>query len=698
MIDSRQAKRIREHVIVHDTTYVALAFFLLSVCLIGSICDWKPASNTLLNPDSAFMLWAFKWWPHSLLSSHGPFLAPFFSPGYANLAWTTSVPALALLAAPITYFAGPVFAYNCIVTVALSANGVLAYSIARRLNCTSLAAIICSALFYFSSYTWAQLLGHLNLTVTAFALAIILITIRRYLSTIGRIKYIITAGLLLALQFGTSNEIYATLIAFGALGVLMLIAMTYASSCQRLASYQLASDVFLSILVSVALLTPYLLHMFSHPVSGLQSISSYVADPLNYVIPTISNWLMGHWFNDVSTRFIGNLTEQNAYLGLPVIILIGFVGGAFYRNRTNAFLFVMLLIVLVCSFGPRLTILGIPTIRLPWSVAEKLPLISEALPSRFGLYTSLLASILVARVISRFHHPAVLLIALAAVIFSLPNLDIYRATPVPKDSFFSSGAYRQVLPRNARVLVLPTYGFWGYQPDLWQEQANFYFDLTNGLAGKVPPGLDQFTWFYYGGTRPPNALYRFLQFLHVTGTQYILSDRGFEDPLSKLSAQLPFPQAIYGGVRVTTVSASTLSTLLDASGTKASRETCIDLADLAQYGFRYRGINPRSNRLIPRDVTNEAFIRKFGTPFPPDSPAANWTGKGYWLGFVGGHIAVGYSPVDTKIAAYLYSMFKDNSIQMFYPYPSVFIGQSSDAHSGQFLVLLQHDVGATICH
>ena len=697
MID-RLARRVRDHLIAHDTTCVTLAFFFLSVCLVGSICNWEPASSTLLNPDSAFALWAFKWWPHSLFSPQGPFHAPFFAPDYTNLAWTTATPALALLAAPITYSAGPVFAYNCITTVALSANGSLAYSIARRLNCTLPAAIICGVLFYFSSYTWAQLLGHLNLTVTAFALAVILITIRRYLSGIGRIKYIMAAGLLLALQFGTSNEIYATLIAFGVLGILTLIAISYAESGQRLASYQLALDVFLSILVSAALLIPYLLHIFSHPVSGLQAIASYVADPLNYVVPTTTNWLMGPWFSNISIKFIGNLTEQNAYLGLPVIILIFSGGAAFYRNRANAFLLVMLLIILVCSFGPRLTILGIPTIRLPWSIVERLPLIKEALPSRFGFYTSLLASILVGRIVSRFRHPAVLLIAVVAVLFSLPNLGIYRATPVPKDSFFSSGVYRQVLPRNAKVLVLPTYGFWGYQPDLWQAQANFYFDLTNGLAGKVPPALDQFAWFYYGGTRPPNAPYRFLQFLHITGTQYILGDKGSGDPLSKLSTQLPFPHAVYGSIRVTTVSASMLSALLDASEIKASRETCVALADLAQYGFRYRDINPRSSRLIPRDVANDAFIQKFGTPFPLDSPAANWTDKGYWLGLYEGHIAVGYSPVDTKIAAHLYSMFKDESIQMFYPYPSVFTGGSSATHSGQFLVLLQHDVGSSICH
>lgn len=651
-----------------------------------------------LGPDSAFFLWSIKWWPHSLLAAQGPFHAPFFSPEFANLAWTSSIPALALLAAPITYIAGPVLSYNCIITAALSANGVLGYLIARQLNCNSHASAICGILFYFSSYTWAHLLGHLNLTVTAFALGAILLTICRYRSTVSRFKYILAAGFLLGLQFGTSNEVYATLIVFGAVALLIMVAMTYADRRQRAAIYRLVSDVFLSILVSAVLLTPYLLQIFSHRVSGLQQISSYVADPLNYAIPTISNWLMGSWFQDVSTKFIGNLTEQNAYLGLPVIVLIAFAGGAFYKNRANGFLLILLLLILVCSFGPRLTILGIPTIRLPWSVAEKLPLLGEALPSRFGLYTSLLASILIARVVSRFNRPAVLLMALLAVLLSLPNLSIYRAAPVPRNSFFSSGAYRHVLPRHAKVLALPTYGFWGYQPALWQAQANFYFRLTNGLAGKVPSALDEFAWFYYGGTPPPNTLYRFLRFLQVTGTQYIISDVTSKDPLSRLSAQLPFPQAMYGSVRVTTISDSTLSSLLEAGEPRVSREICTTLAELAQYGFRYRAINPGSNTLVPHDVADEAFVREFGTPLPPNSPAENWTDRGYWLGLFGQHVAVGYSPVDGKSAAYLYSMLKDDSIQLFYPYPSTFTDQPHAERSGQFLVVLRRDVNPAICH
>jgi len=504
--------------------------------------------------------------------------------------------------------------------------------------------------------------------------------------------------LLLALQFGTSNEIYATLIVFGALALLIFLAMTYADRRQRIASYRLVLEVFLSILVSAVLLTPYLLQIFSHRVSGLQPVSSYVADPLNYAIPTASNWLMGPWFQDVSTKFIGNLAEQNAYLGVPVIVLIAFAGGGFYRNRANGFLLIMLLMVLVCSFGPRLTILGIPTIQLPWAIAEKFPLLGEALPSRFGLYASLLASILVARIVSQFRHPAAILMALLAVLLSLPNLGIYRAAPVPTYSFFSSGAYQHVLPKNAKVLVLPTYGFWGYQPALWQTQANFYFDLTNGLAGKVPSALDEFAWFYYGGTRPPNALYRFLRFLHVTGTQYVISDATSKDPLSRLSTQLPFPQVMYGDVRVTTISDSVLSSLLEVGETKALRETCTALTDLAQYGFRYRDVNPGSNTLVPYDVANDAFVREFGTPLPPDSPAGNWTDKGYWLGLFGQHVTVGYSPVDGKSAAYLYSMLKEDSVQLFYPYPSTFTGQPHRARSGQFLVVLRHDVNPTICH
>lgn len=666
---------------------VSLAFFLVSATLIGIMSNWRPGSNLFLGPDQVFSIWSLKWWPHSLLELHNPFHAPFFYPDGQNLAWTGAVPTLAILMAPITLWMGPVFAYNLINVLALSGNGILAYLIARDFECKKLPALISATLFYFSSYTWGQLLGHLNLCVTIFAVATIYLTARRVHRNIGRLKYICLIALLLALQFGVSNEVYATLIVFAAVAVALFVVLVGRSAFQD--AIDIAYEMVIGTLASVVLLTPYLYQIFAHHTTGLQDVSAYVADPLNYVIPTQTNWLLGNSFKPLSERFSGNITEQGAYLGLPILILLVIAGRGFYEKVLNRWLLALLIAVCICSLGSNLTIQGIPTVWLPWSWVQALPLIREALPARFSLYSSLLASILVGRILtgsSSFHLRIFAGLAVAAL---LPNLGMYRASAVPRDPFFADGTYSQVISRGSNVLILPTYGFDGYQPAFWQAESGFWFNVSDGLAGKVPARLSRYLWYYYGGQEPGSARLGLLHFLKDTQVEFVLSDDRSKDTLSEIYRGIGFAYEQYGHVQVARISPTTLNNMLKIEGSEESRHVCRLLVRLAQYGFEYEANGGDLVKLSPSAVADTEFEKDFGSPLPVNSPAFNWTSKGYWLGSWNGSVAVGFSPVDSVSAAALYKLFQNGATYVFYPYPSVFNGTAEPSEIGQLLVALK---------
>lgn len=671
-----------------ETAFVALTFTLLSSVLVGVITHCDPLRNTTFGPDPAFYLWSLKWWPHSLTSLHNPFHPPIFYPSGLNLAWTTSAPALALLAAPFTLILGPVFALNAINTLALAANGVLAYLISKELDCKRTHALVCALLFYFSSYTWGQLLGHLSITATGFAIAFVYVTVLRAHLKIGRLKYAIVAALLLALQFWTSVEVYATLLFFSAMAfVIFVLSLGWRSVAKK--AIQIGLDIGISICGSLILMSPYLYEMSVNFVSNFQNISNYVADPANYVLPTQTNWILGHVFSAISSKFVGNTSEQNVYLGVPMLVLLVMAGRSFYSKPINRALLISLLAIVLCSFGPRLTLLGTPTIWLPWFWIEKLPLIREALPSRFGLYTSLLAAILVGRILTGVPKWDIKVLAVASLCLLLPNLRLYWPGTVPQSSFISSGMYKGVIPRGAAVLVLPTYEFGGYEAPLWQAQANFWFALANGPVSAYQSTRSKYGSVFEAGRNPSGYGSDLLRFIKDTNTRFVLADNQTSDAQTSAFEALGFPFRQYGSTRLYDLSDAALDEKIKNIHAHFTSIICNSLFELAKIGRGYVSKGGTTASLIPFEVADGDFVSKYGTPMPAGSKEANWTSSGYWLGGWGGPLAVGISPVDGMTAARLYASFHDEAEKIYFPYPSIFHGEPRSGESGMVLVVLK---------
>src|SRR5271165_2995277 len=79
---------------------------------------WAEIDQKSMDPN--FYVWSLRWWPYAI--GHG--LNPLYTnqigaPAGHSLAWVTTVPPLALLAAPLTLTAGQVVAFNILTAIAL---------------------------------------------------------------------------------------------------------------------------------------------------------------------------------------------------------------------------------------------------------------------------------------------------------------------------------------------------------------------------------------------------------------------------------------------------------------------------------------------------------------------------------------------------------------------------------------------------
>jgi hypothetical protein len=88
-----------------------------------------------------------------------------------------------------------------------------------------------------------------------------------------------------------------------------------------------AGDIILSGAITVVLAAPFLFFAFKG-LAGLpeflNSPEGFSADLLSYLVPTQVTLLGGDFFANVASGFSGNASEQGAYLGVPLILILTF--------------------------------------------------------------------------------------------------------------------------------------------------------------------------------------------------------------------------------------------------------------------------------------------------------------------------------------------------------------------------------------
>ena len=472
----------------------------LSLALFGRAGGWQD-HYLGHGQDPIQTVWFMNWWVFSALHHLDPFTSGYvwFPRGF-NLAWTTSVPSLALMSLPLRVLAGPLAAFNAVFVLAPALSAWTAFLLLRDLVASRRAAFVGGYLFGFSSYQVGQQMGHLNLSMTFLVPLAVLLCVRRVRGEVGRAWFVALLTILFVLQLGISTEILATLCVMGAVGWLIFLLHAPAGDRRRLLA--LAAEIPAAAALTVLLALPFFLAL----AAGLADVPpvanppvDYSEDLLNFVVPTAVTRLGRVVFSPIASRFSGNASEQGAYLGAPLLLVCLLY---FIRRGTGRYARALLVTALVASLfslGPWLHVDGARiALPLPWLLTQDLPLIRAALPGRLSLYVALCSSaataLYLAAPASRARSLRRFALAGLACLFILPNASMFGWAAWPRQPFFSPQHVRLALGGKANVLVLP----FGSAGDglAWQIDGGMQFTQSGGYVGYTP--RREASWAFLG--------------------------------------------------------------------------------------------------------------------------------------------------------------------------------------------------------
>ena len=515
---------------------VSAAFFFYFCLSIGFFGLRFPLTHWLLGvgSDPKSSVWFLEWWPWAVVHGRSPFWShAVFAPAGYSMAWATSLGTASLLALPITLSAGPVAAFNVLTLAAPALAGASCFVLARAVTKDQTVSAVAGFLFAFSGYEDGQLLGHLNLDLTFLLPIVVLLVIRRLSGELRRGRFIGLLALALFMQFGLSSELFATMVAFGlgALSVAILLGGNDAA-VRRLALV----DCAIALALATILITPMLVSMWRG--SGdmpdfVNSPITYSDDLLNLVVPTDAERFAPPLTRYVSSRFTGNDSEQDLYLGIPlllIVVLFAFERGHMRGRLSFSVGFVGLV---VASLGPRLQVGGIRTsVWLPWAVLTHLPLLRGALPCRIGLFVSLAACLAAAvwmanPAVSKNRVRRILRVALGclACAFLVPGAARLAWSKAGRQCFFDRDVQQGPALQGKTVLLLP---FGSGDSMLWQAEADMRFSQAGGLLSFVPNSLgrDPLVLPLLGNNSEPNFAPDLNRFARRHGVTTVIAGPG----------------------------------------------------------------------------------------------------------------------------------------------------------------------------
>lgn len=495
-------------------------YALFTVLWIGRGVVLHPSTKVLGDAlsDKTILMWSFLWWPHAIAHGHDPFLATaVWAPHGVDLAWVTSSPTLSLVLAPLSETVGPVFAYNVAALAAPPLAAWTTYLLARRLTGNVPASLFAGFLFGFSPYVIGQSIGHLNLSFVCLVPLAGLLAVRFLEGSLGRRGYAVALAVVLALQFGISTEIFATLTLIGV--VCFALAFILLDSRARLAA--LARYTALAYAAAGAIVAPYLVHAFG---SGTRlplrpHRSQHALDLANILFPTKATWLRPPHSHAIVSRFTSNIDEIGGYLGVPLLVM-ALLAAVTLRGRLRRGVRLLLLAAVAAdamALGSQVRVAGHPVGTGIWAGIERLPALGEALPIRLemyaGLFLVLAASFWLAQPGRRFWRFVLGALAVASL---LPTPSgAFWTSHVRQSRFFDSPAYRTLVHRGDTALLFP-YSSRRSWSMLWQAETHFRFAMIGGHVGQ-PIVPAECPWYRdyesLGGGMPSGGPAGFRQFL-----------------------------------------------------------------------------------------------------------------------------------------------------------------------------------------
>jgi hypothetical protein len=516
---------------------VALGCFLV-VWIIGYAMPLVLHARTVqlnqTSQDPNFYTWSLRWWPYAIAHGTNPFYTmQVGAPRGFNLAWTTTVPPLAVLASPITLLLGAVASFNLLVVLAPPVSAWAAFIACRRLTGKFWGALLAGACYGFSAYEINHTAaGQLNLTWNVLPpLMVYLVVLWRD----GKLKppwFVGLMGLLFLTQLFMFLETFFELTVLLAIGLPLAYALAGRSA--RATIFRLGSLLALAYGAALIVASPYLLYSLDHYPKGFTRSPAVTGLALgNLIVPRVDRefnigWLL-HFGRTLPTYAYAD------YIGIPALLIIVGVAIWTWRSRITRFLVIMFAVIVALAIGPVFAFGGKAIGSVPWSHLWYLPVARSALPNRFMLMGDLVLALLVAIWLaaplrSRFLHYGRWALAALAVIFILADVPTIADAQPPNNervpAFFATGEYRQYIEPGSTVLVISTRG---NAAMLFQAYTNFYMRVAGGFINMaITPRSDLPYQVSVLSHATPRRERRFLAYLKREHIQDILVEKDWE--------------------------------------------------------------------------------------------------------------------------------------------------------------------------
>ncbi|MFI9511445.1 glycosyl transferase [Nocardia sp. NPDC052566] len=492
--------------------YLALAVVVLSG-------QWRNTGSGYLiksGQDQTMWEWFFAVTAHSVAHLENPLgtnLQNF--PAGVNMMANTAMFGVGVPFTPITLLFGPTVTFVLVLTLGLASTAYAWYWLfSRELVRSRVAAAIGGLFCGFAPAMISHANAHPNFVVLALLPVItgqaIRMARRTSPSRARRIRDAVVLGLLVTMQIALGEEpllIFA--LAFG------LFAVVYHLHSPRLgwqALRRILPTVALAAAITVLLTGIPLWWQFFAAQSYRIIDHGPMGNDLKAMVQFPSESLGGMVSPGQNVAI--NETEQNAYFGWPLLLLVAVTVGFLRRERVVRAAAAVIAVFGVLSLGAVAMFGKHDTgIELPWRWAEHVPLLNTVLETRLTMAAiPAIAAVLALatdRAIAAWRRSAVdwkplawfAALALALLPLTPTILPVTHRAPTPE--FFADGTVRDYLSGGSVVMVPPPRPA-DARALRWQADADFEFPLAGGyFVG--PTGTDK-KGSYGPETRPTTAL------------------------------------------------------------------------------------------------------------------------------------------------------------------------------------------------
>jgi hypothetical protein len=493
---------------------VSLVLYL-ALALLAFSATWAHPNAATVGAagDRGLFMWFLKWMEFALRHGHNPLVTHYMNyPQPVNLMWNTSEPLPGLVLAPLTAMAGAAVTFNVLATLGVALSAFTAFVAIGRVVKHRAAAWVGGLLYGFSPFMLNQSNGHLHLTL-AFLPPLIFVVLHEIMvrQQVRASRAGALLGLLIACQLLIGEELLAITAIAAVTGIVVLALARPRLIASKLAYPMRAAPAAAAVFAAIAG-WPLAVQFFGpNRVSGpIQPLEPFVSDLAGFVVPTKLRLFTTHAALAISHRFTGNATEHDAYIGIPLLIVLGYAAIKHRKNPVVRFASAMAVILAVLSMGRHVHVAGHVThILLPWRVLSALPVLNNVLPARLMVMFSLAAAVLVAVLVDEAlrskRRPAIAatLAALGLVVASLLPVLPFPSAALPGSTFFSTADARTI-PAGSVALVVPMSRgpLSARGPMLWQIDSGFRFRMPGGFfvgstpdesSGRVRGSLASFT-------------------------------------------------------------------------------------------------------------------------------------------------------------------------------------------------------------